>query len=152
MSTWVISLLGISVITLICDVILPQGETTKYIKTVISVIVVCSIVFPLVNVVTDFDIGNLLSTSQPIYQQSYLDYVKVEKQTSLESTCNTLFAENGLKGCCATVVLDNDLLPESVCVAVEKAYYNQATVDKITKVVLSVVNVGKSGVNCVVKD
>ena len=148
-----ISLLGIVVITLVCDVILPQGQTTKYVKTVISVIVVCAIVFPLVDLVSDIDIELLQSTNTAVeFQQGYLDYVKVEKEKGLIQLCNDKFAEKGIDGCELQVKLDDELMPIEVCVYIKKQSYTDKMTEKVLEVVLSVVNVDKSEVTCVVKN
>lgn len=39
MSECIISVVGIAIITLLCDVILPDGQTRKYIKTILGIVV-----------------------------------------------------------------------------------------------------------------
>lgn len=39
MAECILSVVGIAVITLLCDVILPDGQTRKYIKTVLGIVV-----------------------------------------------------------------------------------------------------------------
>lgn len=47
LTVWTISVVGIVVITLLVDIILPQGETNKYIKSVMSIITVLVLLQPL---------------------------------------------------------------------------------------------------------
>lgn len=152
MSAWVVSLLGIVVITLVCDVILPQGQTTKYVKSVISVIVVCAIVFPLVSVVKSVRVDDLFEENSPAYQQNYLQYVKSQKQLSLQQSCDRLLRENGINGCKTVVNLDDDMVVIGAVVHLDRAYYNAVAVEKVSKVVRGVVNVENLEVKCVVKE
>lgn len=152
MANWVVSLLGIVVITLVCDVILPPGQTAKYIKTVISIIVVCAIVFPLVKVVKNMDINVFLDSAEIGYQQSYIEYIKGEKSSQLAVACDKLLKENALNGCSTVVSVSDELDVAGVCVTIEPDYYNQLVVEKITKLILSVVSVEASEVSCVVQD
>ena len=153
MSAWIISLLGTVVITLISDVILPQGQTNKYIKTVLSVIIVCAIVFPLANLITDFSFESIFNTGNTIdYQQQYIDYVKEEKEISLADLCNKKLSSVGLGGCNAHVSLDEDLTPKSVIVEIEKDCYTEYFAKKVVETILQVVNVNKSEVSCIVKN
>ena len=151
MATWVISLLGIVVITLVCDVILPEGQTTKYVKTVISLIVVCATIFPLANVFVDFNYNDLFTKSDTVaLQNGYLSYVKEQKQLALGQSCNKKLAENGLAGCNCLVTLDDDLTPVSVVVEVDKQYFSSSVASKIAVIVSNCVSVSKSEVTCIV--
>lgn len=47
LSSWILSITGIVVLTLIVDILLPEGQTAKYIKSIFAVITVFVIVFPL---------------------------------------------------------------------------------------------------------
>ncbi len=45
-SDWVLSIVGVVLITLLVDVLLPEGETNKYVKSIFSVVTVLLIVSP----------------------------------------------------------------------------------------------------------
>jgi len=146
------SLMGIATITLVCDVILPHGQTEKYVKTVISLIIVCAIVIPLAKVMLNFDTTVLDTDKKFSYQTDYLDYVREEKAQAFSEACDKKLSENGLIGCKTKVSLDEFFAVKSVEVAVERAYYNQAAVEKIASLVTSVVKIDKGEVSCVVKN
>ena len=44
MSAWVMAIIGVISITVLVDILLPEGETAKYIKGVLSIFVVATIV------------------------------------------------------------------------------------------------------------
>ena len=49
MQQWVLSVAGIALLTVLCDVILPVGQTKKNIKTVIGIVETLVVVQPLLN-------------------------------------------------------------------------------------------------------
>jgi len=81
LAQWVLSVAGIAILSVLADIILPNGQNRKYIKTVIGFVVtlvVAQPVFALLN-------GGGLSAfyhekeSQLAPQQSYLDYLENSK-------------------------------------------------------------------------
>ena len=48
MGQWVVTVAGIAILSVLCDVILPEGQTRKYVKTVFGVVVTLVIVQPLI--------------------------------------------------------------------------------------------------------
>ena len=53
MGQWVITVAGIAILSVLCDVILPEGQTRKYVKTVFGVVVTLVIVQPIVGLFSD---------------------------------------------------------------------------------------------------
>ena len=151
MSAWVVSLLGIVVITLVCDVILPQGQTAKYVKTVISLVVVCSIVFPLVKMLSGFDWSFTFEQTSVVYQDSYLDYIRVQKEDSLSASCEKVLNDNGIFDCSVVVCLDANFDAQSVVVYLPKDCLDSSLEDEIIKLLLTVVSVDRRCVSCVDK-
>ena len=49
MAQWVLSVAGIAILSVLADVILPIGQTKKYIKTVIGVVVSLVLVQPIIS-------------------------------------------------------------------------------------------------------
>jgi len=97
MGKWVVTVAGIAILSVLCDVILPEGQTRKYIKTVVGVIVTLVMLQPIVNLVGNAkDLSTLSSKkSDMIVQQSYLDMVE-DKQIELHCAAvkNMLTAKN----------------------------------------------------------
>lgn len=85
MGQWVVTVAGIAIISVLCDVILPEGQTRKYIKTVIGIVVTLVMIRPLINLFngSSFSSDTNSDTSVSI-QQSYLDMVE-DKQVDLQS-------------------------------------------------------------------
>lgn len=85
MGQWVVTVAGIAILSVLCDVILPDGETRKYVKTVVGIIVTLVMLQPIVNFAaqpTQFSIYSS-NKSEAVVQQSYLDMVQ-DKQNSAQ--------------------------------------------------------------------
>lgn len=78
MAQWVLSVAGIAILSVLADIILPNGSCRKYIKTVIGVVVTLVVAQPVFSL---FGGNGFLSDyrekqSQLTPQQSYLDFVE----------------------------------------------------------------------------
>lgn len=98
MGEWVVTVAGIAILAVLCDIVLPEGQTRKYIKTVIGVVVTLVMIQPLVNFISGSSIaadGTSDKTFDVEIQQSYLDMVEEKQlQTQLTTVCGILQARN----------------------------------------------------------
>ena len=95
MGKWVVTVAGIAILSVLCDVILPEGQTRKYVKTVFGVVVSLVIIQPLVGLFSDglkgaFDSGNDVAP-----QEQYLESVaNRQNEYSLKSVKQLLEAKD----------------------------------------------------------
>ncbi|MEG1706271.1 MAG: stage III sporulation protein AF [Clostridia bacterium] len=47
LSAWALSVVGVIILILIVDIVIPEGDTNKYVKSVLSIITVCVIASPI---------------------------------------------------------------------------------------------------------
>ncbi len=66
---------GIAILSVLCDIILPDGQTKKYVKTVIGVVVTLAVVQPLFAFFQQGSFDVNFSQAEVSVQQNYLDYV-----------------------------------------------------------------------------
>ena len=100
MGQWVITVAGISILAVLCDIILPDGQTRKYIKTVIGIIVTLVMLHPIANFVQGpLTINDYQSSdySNVQVQQSYLDMVDDKQLKSKITTAQSVLKANGLE-------------------------------------------------------
>lgn len=82
LSAWTLSVAGIVVIAQLVDIILPDGQTAKYIKSVIAVIIVCVLIQP-ISAIKEIDlIGD--NTTVMAIDQYYLDSIYLSKVEQTE--------------------------------------------------------------------
>ena len=95
MGQWVITVCGIAILTVLCDIILPQGETKKYIKTVCGVVVTLVMIQPIVNLCfstidTDYEANEIK------VQQSYIDNVKRKQNEAAINSVTDILNSKGI--------------------------------------------------------
>lgn len=110
MEQWVLTVAGIAILSVLCDIILPEGQTRKYVKTVFGVVVTLVIVLPIVNLFNENFTFSSVTESQPTVQQQYLDSIDGRLQREKEQSLKSVLQANGidvvsvsLDGGCATV-------------------------------------------------
>ena len=110
LSSWVVSIVGIVLLGIVADVILPQGQTNKYIKSIFSIITIFVIVSPLPKL---FD--NLANTDEILFSQeavfvddSFVDGIKELKKQKEEAFLHDLFEQNDIFGAKAQIVEKSD--------------------------------------------
>lgn len=80
MKQWVLSVAGIAILSVLADVVLPSGQTRKYVKTVVNVVVTVVLAQPILA----FCINPDFSFSEISVQDKYLQYVDTREETVAE--------------------------------------------------------------------
>ena len=96
MGQWVVTVAGIAILSVLCDVILPEGQTRKYVKTVFGVVVTLVIVQPLIGL---FDGGGLFSFSSGNIdgiQQQYIESVENRQNKNTADSVKLLLEYKGI--------------------------------------------------------
>ncbi|MDR3293016.1 MAG: stage III sporulation protein AF [Clostridiales bacterium] len=97
MLSWIISIAGVIVLTVLLDIIMPDGQTNKYIKGIFSIIVILVIVTPLTGVLRgDFNFDTLFSTDRYSVDENYVQSVYSSAYASEEERLVRLLAGEGI--------------------------------------------------------
>lgn len=86
MQQWILSVAGIAILSVLCDIILPDGQTKKYVKTVIGVVVTLAVVQPLFSLFQQGNFAANFPSAEVSAQQNYLDYVAESQQNKTHLT------------------------------------------------------------------
>ncbi len=97
MGQWVITVAGVAVLSVLCDIILPEGQTRKYVKTVFGVVVTLIIVLPLVNLVNDRFTFEYDPVTETAVQQQYLDNVDSRQKYNAEKNIVVILRANDIE-------------------------------------------------------
>lgn len=88
MAQWVLSVAGIAILSVLADVILPVGQTRKYIKTVIGIVVTLVLVQPLFSFAGG---GGFFAEQADIQPQTqYISYVEATQSEGVDSLVSEL--------------------------------------------------------------
>ena len=99
MSGYIVSIIVTTFLIALISFILPSGSTAKYVKSVLSMVLVVVIVSPLIKFSSqNFDVNNIFSSQNVYLQTDFLDYVLEEKVDNLSKNCNLVLENLGVKG------------------------------------------------------
>ncbi len=83
-SSWILSIAGIICISVIVEIIMPEGQMNKYIKGVLSFIIIFVIVSPLPNLLNQKSINITTNIDQIQVQQDFLDKYNIACKDAIE--------------------------------------------------------------------
>ncbi len=77
MNEWVICLAGVAVISVLCDLIVPEGTTSKYIKTVIGFLITVTMLVPLAQAFNS--VKTMFGNEDSFVQTAFIDSTNSRK-------------------------------------------------------------------------
>lgn len=96
MQGYIIAILGIVIISVLVEIILPSGQTSKYIKSILSVFVVYVLVNPIITFLkTDFSLDKYLSSNNVQLNQNLLTDIYKSQIEAKQEDIEKLLFENG---------------------------------------------------------
>ncbi|MBO4472509.1 MAG: stage III sporulation protein AF [Clostridia bacterium] len=111
MTGWILSIVGMVLSVTLTEILLPEGQTAKYIKGVISLMVVYVVIAPIPALLqSKIDINTFFDFSLSSYESddAFIQLIKEDKQSALGDELDRLYLLNGLESASAVVVLDAD--------------------------------------------
>lgn len=131
MGQWVLTVTGIAILAVLCDIILPDGQTRKYIKTVIGIVVTLVMIQPIVGFVGGslvFDENNIDNSGTQI-QQPYLDAVNEKQLQASLTIVKDVLTARGVDVQITDVDSENKTI--SLSSDAKYSYDNKALIDKV---------------------
>ena len=95
-SSWVLSIAGICVLSVLIDLFLPEGKINSYIKSIFNFAIVLVVITPLPSLIkSDFDSSSLFTNSNIVLQEDYIYQLNRDKLTMLEKNIEDKLKNNG---------------------------------------------------------
>ena len=99
MQGYILAILGIVIISVLVEIILPSGQTAKYIRSILSIFVVYILVNPIISLVSnDFDLKKYLSKDHIKLNQSLLTNIYDNQIEARQNDIENLLKEKGYCG------------------------------------------------------
>lgn len=96
LSAWIMSITGVICISVIVELILPNGQMNKYIKGIFSFIILLVIISPLPKLLKkDFDFDNMFGNGEIEVQQNYLYQLNLDKVSAMQKAINENIESQG---------------------------------------------------------
>lgn len=111
LTDYLLSLVGIVILSIIIDLILPSGQVNKYIKSIFSFIFIFVLVSPIPKLLNgEFNFNNIFQSSSTELNENYLNNLKQEQADKLMESLNKQFEERGFYGLDILVTYNSDNL------------------------------------------
>lgn len=98
-SIWVLSIVGIIVLSMLVDLLLPSGSMSKFIKSIFGYLIIVVILSPVFSFFTqkNFSINDIFSSSNVQIQDSFVANVNRQFLDSVEKSIENSCHEKGIK-------------------------------------------------------
>lgn len=107
-SNYVMAILGVVLMFVVIELILPSGKNTKYIRSILGIFLVFVIITPLAKL-KDLDFSAVLGENQHYeLNYEYLYKVHLENAEKLKKNINTKLNENGVSGAEIVVSIEKE--------------------------------------------
>ncbi len=98
-SGWLFSIAGIICISVLLELVMPEGQMNKYVKHIFSFVVILILILPLPKMLNaNFNFDNIFKTEEIVLQEDYLHQLNITKLTEykedIEFSINELGYEN----------------------------------------------------------
>lgn len=143
-SAWILSIVGVAAITLIVDILLPEGETAKYIKSVFGILTVFIIAMPLPGIFGgEVDFSAVFEESGAVsVDYEFVDQLNEMRIRNMETSIEEYLKKEGYY-CDVSLEAsfkDGSMIIDKVYVKTEKSVIvgNEANIDIIRKLVAQI--------------
>ncbi len=148
-SAWLLSIAGTILLSVLAELVLPEGQMNKYTKVIFSFVILLVIIMPLPGLFgKNFDINKFFGNSESSLQEDYLYQVNLDKLTSLNEDISQNLEAVGLKNVVVSInanILSDELEIYGVFVDLCDLEYDENFESKdITKAKLKINEIVKS--------
>ena len=107
MTSWILSIAGVTILSVVVDLILPSGQTAKYIKNIFAFVMILVIISPLPALIKgNFNVNDIFESEEIVLQEDYIYQVNRDKLTALEEEITSSLEEKGIKHVVVTINAD----------------------------------------------
>lgn len=107
MTAWILSIAGVTVLSVLVDLILPSGQTAKYIKNVFAFIMILVIISPLPSLLKgNFKINEIFESEEIVLQENFIYQINKDKLDQLEKNIESEIEEAGMQNVDVSISAD----------------------------------------------
>lgn len=129
MAGWILSIVGTVLTVTLAEVMLPEGQTAKFIKGVISLMIIYVVIAPIPALLqSKIDVNEFFDFSAEGYRSdnAFIEIIKEDKQSALSQELNQAFKDRGVRTASAAVLLDAGYEVTQVYLTVSKRDLDEA--------------------------
>ena len=120
LSNWILSIAGIICVSVIVELILPDGQMNRYIKGIFSFIIILVVIMPIPKLLNrNFDFSKIFDNSGYEIDSDYLYQVNLDKMNSVKNEIEKQIEKRGYLNVVVSIncdVFDNSMQYKSIFV------------------------------------
>lgn len=120
LSNWILSIAGIICVSVIVELILPDGQMNRYIKGIFSFIIILVVIMPIPKLLNrDLDFSNIFDSSGYEIDSDYLYQVNLDKMNSVKNEIEKQIEKRGYLNVVVSIncdIFDNSMQYKSIFV------------------------------------
>ncbi len=120
LSNWILSIAGIICVSVIVELILPDGQMNRYIKGIFSFIIILVVIMPIPKLLNrDFDFSKIFDNSGYEIDSDYLYQVNLDKMNSVKNEIEKQIEKRGYLNVVVSIncdIFDNSMQYKSIFV------------------------------------
>lgn len=120
LSNWILSIAGIICVSVIVELILPDGQMNRYIKGIFSFIIILVVIMPIPKLLyRDLDFSNIFDNSGYEIDSDYLYQVNLDKMNSVKNEIENQIEKRGYLNVVVSIncdIFDNSMQYKSIFV------------------------------------
>lgn len=152
LSNWILSIAGIICLSVVVELILPDGQMNRYIKGIFSFIVVLVILLPIPKLLNkNFNISDILDGSEIEADQDYLYQLNLDKINLVKEQVEEEISKHGYQNVKVYIncdIFDNAMQFKSITVDLTSLVITENAEHKdITKIKKDITNIIKNHVD-----
>lgn len=111
-SSWLLSIAGVVILSVLSEFVLPEGQMNKYIKAVFSFVILFVIISPLPKLFgKNFELNKYFDSTSPL-QKDYIYQLNIDKISALTKDLSNQIKDQGLEN--VVVSIDANVLTENM--------------------------------------
>ncbi len=112
-STWILSIAGVICLSVLIELIMPNGQMNKYIKNIFSFVIVLVIIMPIPKLIgKQFDSSSIFNQEEIVLQEDYLYSLNISKLTAIKENIENDIILAGYDG--VEVSISADIFVENI--------------------------------------
>ena len=154
-SSWILSIGGVVILSVLFDLFLPDGKLNSFIKTMFNFVIILVVITPLPELLNkDFDTITMFDDNQIVLQQDYIFQLNRDKLTMLETTIENSLEEKGYKNIDVSISADifvAEMKIEKIFVdlgnlVIQQNNENINIKKEVVKCITSIINISKEDI------
>ena len=154
-SSWIMAVAGICILGVLVDLVLPGGQTKKYIKGIFAFIVVFVIISPIPSLLNkEFSVDDIFEEDAIVIQEDFIYQINSDRLENIENMIKLDLKEQGISNVELIIsanIFTNEMVVDAVFVDLSQVVLNEKLEhidinELVAKSILKYVSVKKSNI------